>query len=215
MVWNKGLTKEIDERVALAGENSGNSRKGKQHVTESGKQKISKTLKGNQHFKGRKHTAEAKRKISEATKRQHQQTPNFTVSEEANNKRREWQLQRLKENPYYNSKIQVKLENLLRQKYNVVESKILLKRYFPDILIEYNGQIVNIECDGCFWHGCPTCNKNQQSVRLQQKDKKRDYELSKNGIRVIRFWEHDLENNISDCVNKLEQLLNAQSKSDF
>jgi DNA mismatch endonuclease (patch repair protein) len=51
-----------------------------------------------------------------------------------------------------------------------------------------------IECDGCYWHGCPVCNLKKYNGIEERKriDKKRTKELEKKGFRVIRIWEHEI-----------------------
>lgn len=61
--------------------------------------------------------------------------------------------------------------------------------------------------DGCFWHGCPRCGhvpeKNRpfwkaKIERNQQRDRDTDQRLQEIGIRVLRFWEHEL----AECPRK-------------
>ena len=56
--------------------------------------------------------------------------------------------------------------------------------------------------DGCFWHGCPKCfqapRQNATFWRLKigrnrTRDRKVGRLLRRDGIRVIRIWEHDVE----------------------
>jgi len=56
--------------------------------------------------------------------------------------------------------------------------------------------------DGCFWHGCPKCfQAPRQNARFWAKkiglNRKRDQRvtrfLRRQGVKVIRLWEHDLE----------------------
>lgn len=67
--------------------------------------------------------------------------------------------------------------------------------YFPKLKLA-------IFVDGCFWHGCPNCGHvprtrsafwsakfNRNRIRARQVSK----QLKKNGICVLRFWEHELK----------------------
>ena len=47
-----------------------------------------------------------------------------------------------------------------------------------------------IECDGCYWHGCPIHFPNR--AYLQVADAVRDQKLAVQGIKTIRFWEHEI-----------------------
>lgn len=69
--------------------------------------------------------------------------------------------------------------------------------YQCDILIPIqNGitQKIIIECDGCYWHGCPICNNQSSKQQRKQiaKDNRRKKELIGRGFKVIRLWEHDI-----------------------
>ncbi|MGB7131247.1 MAG: very short patch repair endonuclease [Candidatus Sulfotelmatobacter sp.] len=66
--------------------------------------------------------------------------------------------------------------------------------------------------DGCFWHGCPRCghfpktNSNFWRLKIKrniERDTKAHFRLRRRGIRVVRFWEHDLRDSLADCVAKL------------
>jgi DNA mismatch endonuclease (patch repair protein) len=56
--------------------------------------------------------------------------------------------------------------------------------------------------DGCFWHSCPICNRRIPLTRVEywrgkiEKNRLRDNQirrkLRKQGIHVMRIWEHEL-----------------------
>lgn len=66
--------------------------------------------------------------------------------------------------------------------------------------------------DGCFWHKCPKCFVRPKS-NIKYWDKKiqrnveRDFEvtktLQKEGICVIRLWEHEIHEDIQSSFQKL------------
>lgn len=69
--------------------------------------------------------------------------------------------------------------------------------------------------DGCFWHGCPKCfqaprqNASFWSAKIQgnrKRDRKVSHKLRREGITVIRLWEHDLENRTSRMHRVVEML---------
>jgi len=71
--------------------------------------------------------------------------------------------------------------------------------------------------DGCFWHGCPDCcsrktttNRAFWEKRIElnrQRDRRTDDRLAGAGIRVLRFWEHELKREPSACMNKIQAAL--------
>ena len=65
--------------------------------------------------------------------------------------------------------------------------------------------------DGCFWHKCSKCfikpksNSAYWTPKIKNnvlRDKKNAENLRKNKIAVIRFWEHEIKNNLRRCYNK-------------
>jgi len=67
--------------------------------------------------------------------------------------------------------------------------------------------------DGCFWHGCPKCghvpktNNSYWGAKLDRnkaRDKKNNRILRKEGYKVLRFWEHDIKNNLAKCITLLK-----------
>lgn len=81
----------------------------------------------------------------------------------------------------------------------------------PDIV--FNGARVAIFVDGCFWHGCPdhgTWPKTNQVFwkakinRNMERDKEVDKKLRKEGWSVLRFWEHEVKNDLGQCVTRIK-----------
>jgi DNA mismatch endonuclease, patch repair protein len=73
--------------------------------------------------------------------------------------------------------------------------------------------------DGCFWHGCPKCGhipKNNEAFwetkigRNKQRDIRNTQQLSSEGISVLRFWEHELKQDIQKCIDSIKQHLLAR-----
>ncbi len=84
----------------------------------------------------------------------------------------------------------------------------------PDLYFPKNKIAVFI--DGCFWHGCPRCytspatNKKFWSDKIKsntKRDKTVNTELRKDGIRVVRFWGHEVETNSDRCAGKLQKII--------
>ena len=84
----------------------------------------------------------------------------------------------------------------------------------PDIYFPESGLV--IFADGCFWHGCDRCghvpksNKNYWTTKIER-NRERDREttsyLVANGYKVLRFWEHELTNNLDDCIASIRAAL--------
>lgn len=79
----------------------------------------------------------------------------------------------------------------------------------PDFYFEKSNLVVFI--DGCFWHNCPKCghipknNNNFWKKKLdlnKNRDKKVTKELEKKGFIVIRFWEHEIKEDVKKCIKK-------------
>lgn len=87
----------------------------------------------------------------------------------------------------------------------------------PDFLFRDNRIAVFV--DGCFWHGCPLCGhipKNNalfwraKIMRNAERDRRNTLRLRAHNFRVIRFWEHELTNDIDDCVARILSLFAKQ-----
>lgn len=68
--------------------------------------------------------------------------------------------------------------------------------------------------DGCFWHRCPKCYKSPKSnkeywsrkiKRNEQRDKEIARALKKQGVSILRFWEHQLHDNLNRVVSKISR----------
>ncbi len=75
--------------------------------------------------------------------------------------------------------------------------------------------------DGCFWHGCPKCghvprqNKPYWAAKLQrnrQRDVLTSERLRVAGIKVLRFWEHELKKgSVATCVARVRFVLKGHT----
>lgn len=63
--------------------------------------------------------------------------------------------------------------------------------------------------DGCFWHGCPICGHipktnndywKEKIMRNRERDIVTNEHLTLHGVKVVRFWEHQLTFELCDCV---------------
>lgn len=80
----------------------------------------------------------------------------------------------------------------------------------PDFYFDRVGLAVFV--DGCFWHACPKCGHlpktnvsfwKKKLERNQMRDRRNRHALEKQGIAVIRFWEHELRESLMNCVAKV------------
>jgi DNA mismatch endonuclease (patch repair protein) len=80
----------------------------------------------------------------------------------------------------------------------------------PDFVFDQQRVVVFV--DGCFWHGCPVCcrmpgsNKaywNSKVARNQARDRKVRAGLRRDGWRVIRIWEHELQECPDSALDKI------------
>lgn len=70
----------------------------------------------------------------------------------------------------------------------------------PDVI--FTIPKIAIFVDGCFWHGCPHCQRKlpeanreyweKKITRNVQLAKQHNYKLRKDGWSVIRIWEHEI-----------------------
>lgn len=100
---------------------------------------------------------------------------------------------------FKSTSIELKLQNMLFNE-NIeftIHKPILVGKYltFPDIFIEPN---ICIYADGDYWHNRP------DSILW---DKKVNSFLRNHGYKVLRFWEHEINNNLELCLKKIKETL--------
>ena len=80
---------------------------------------------------------------------------------------------------------------------------------------------VAVFVDGCFWHGCPECghvpSKNTSYWRAKfgrnrRRDKKTKELLQQTGVRVVRFWEHEIQEQLPQCLQTIYKLTDGASR---
>jgi DNA mismatch endonuclease (patch repair protein) len=67
--------------------------------------------------------------------------------------------------------------------------------------------------DGCFWHGCAGCghipvtNTAFWQAKIER-NRKRDVQTTETliakGIIVLRFWEHEVQNDVRSCLVRVK-----------
>ena len=90
----------------------------------------------------------------------------------------------------------------------------------PDIA--YPGKKIAIFVNGCYWHRCPKCNLplpktntdfwNEKFDKNVKRDKKKNDELLSLDWIVLVFWECDIKSDISNLIQKVKKVLDAQEK---
>ena len=104
-------------------------------------------------------------------------------------------------------------------RYRISNKNIIGK---PDITIKKYK--VAIFIDGIFWHGYkwedrkPKLKSNREYwipkiERNIQRDKEVNKKLSDEGWQVIRFWEHEVKDNIETCTEKVINLITSLKTS--
>lgn len=111
-----------------------------------------------------------------------------------------------------NTKIEILFMKALRKKrihYTGYPGKV---PGHPDLVLK--DKKIAVFVDGCFWHKCPKCYTEPQSnleywrKKIEynvRKDRKVNKELRSSGWTVFRVWEHDINQNIDTCINKLKK----------
>lgn len=83
-----------------------------------------------------------------------------------------------------------------------------------DLFIEPN---ICIEADGDFYHGCPIHKPGSYLVfgkpieGIRRRDIQITAELEQHGYIVLRFWEHDIHNNLELCIKKICNVMTSQT----
>ena len=74
---------------------------------------------------------------------------------------------------------------------------------------------ITIFIDGCFWHKCPKCYKEPKSnksywipkiERNIERDKEVAAKLKKLGYTIVRFWGHEIRDNMISCIKRFEEI---------
>ena len=80
----------------------------------------------------------------------------------------------------------------------------------PDIILK--NKKIAIFIHGCFWHKCPKCFKEPKSKKTYwqpkierniKRDKSNIRYLKKDGWRVARLWEHEVEKKLKEKLKKI------------
>lgn len=88
----------------------------------------------------------------------------------------------------------------------------------PDFFFRHKTpRAVAVFVDGCAWHGCPVHFRptrdpahglSLESVtRQKQRDRTLRAALAASGVRVLRFWEHDIARSADRCARQIHEAL--------
>lgn len=109
-----------------------------------------------------------------------------------------------------------KPEIRLRKALHALGYRYSLKKRFkelnfrPDIVMVSRKTVIFL--DGCFWHKCPKCFKAPKSrkeywgpkiARNVERDRMQTEFLKKNGWKVIRIWEHEVNKDMEKVLKKI------------
>lgn len=136
-----------------------------------------------------------------------------TMSEENRQKQRKRLLISSRDSARLNSKIQLKINDLLTQN-NIQYIREYIVEYYSldNFLPEHN---LIIEVMGDYWHSSPLrYNKEKYGLNEKQIDgvkrdkQKHTYILNHLGIEILYLWETDINNNIDVCKKLIIQYIN-------
>ena len=92
----------------------------------------------------------------------------------------------------------------------------------PDIV--YPSIQVAVFVDGCFWHKCPEHYVHPKTraefwekkiAENVERDRKNSALLESRGWLVVRVWEHEIRESLSDCVERLAAIFSDQQAKHF
>ncbi len=73
---------------------------------------------------------------------------------------------------------------------------------------------IAVECDGCYWHGCPEHYPERLQEEAMQSqvalEEKRDTEADLSGWSVLRFWGHEIESQTYEIAELILRTVNHQ-----
>jgi DNA mismatch endonuclease, patch repair protein len=112
----------------------------------------------------------------------------------------------------------------IRLRYALVNARISGWCLHPDLPgrpdFFFHQDKIALFVDGCFWHGCPRCGHipttnrafwKMKIERNQQRGKKWDRLLRRQGIAVIHIWECHLKRNLPSTIKRIDRLLTKRA----
>jgi very-short-patch-repair endonuclease len=115
--------------------------------------------------------------------------------------------------PVKDSKPEVIIQKVL----NELNIEFITHKYMREIKHSYQCDIfipkfnLIIEIDGDYWHGNENNLKykvlNERQLKSRKRDKIRTKELQEVGFHVLRLWESEINENLSNCIKKIKSFL--------
>lgn len=88
----------------------------------------------------------------------------------------------------------------------------------PDFV--FRRERVAVFADGCFWHGCRSCNPRLPRSNAafwkakmdmnRAKDRRHSRALRRSGWAVLRVWEHDIRGRLAKVVERISTALKSR-----
>jgi len=99
--------------------------------------------------------------------------------------------------PNRKTSIEVAIEKgLIKRGINNFEMSTYILVCYPDII--FKDKKLAIFCDGDYWHTLP---------KVIERDKRQNRVLKENGWKVLRFWEHEINDNLESCISRVINVL--------
>jgi DNA mismatch endonuclease (patch repair protein) len=191
--FNKPTPEQIKKKISI-------SLTGKKRApfTKKHRANISASLIGNKRHLGKKHDETTREKISKKVSGVN--SPNFGKhpSEITKQKIREKRLKQIL--PRKNTSIERLVFDELLMRGNIFE------KHYPIIGqpdIAFPEQKIAVFCDGCYWHGCQE-HCPGKNIDRREKDQKITNQLREQGWLVLRYWEHEINENPIGIVDEIE-----------
>lgn len=101
---------------------------------------------------------------------------------------------------FKDTKIELKIEEELKKRgINYQKQVPLCKIAIVDFYLP--GQKIVIQADGCYYHGCPIHFPDW--IKNKERDINQDIKLKSNDYNVYRFWEHEINQSVEDCIKRI------------
>lgn len=193
-------TKEAKKKMSLA-------RLGKKRLpfSKEHRKKLSKAKKGtkfseetkkrmSERMKGTHHSEETKRRMSESKKGRKGTMLGKHHSEKTKEKMRQMKIN----NPnrkFKDTSIELKVEEELKKRNIYYQKQVplcnvaIVDFYLP----EYR---IIIQCDGDYYHNL---------IGAIERDERQDKILTFNGFNIYRFWEHEINKSVKNCIDRIKK----------
>jgi len=163
-----------------------------------------------------KKTKEEKKKLKERMILAWKNKNSKYNSEETKQKIRESTINQLKNNLFLHSNTKIEIlmkKELSERKINFNHQFNFNNKFCVDFAIPQEKII--IETDGDFWHSNPDYLKKHKKISKIQihnmkKDKAENAYIKACGWKLFRFWETDINADVSKCVDQVEDYINKQ-----